>query len=252
MAASSRLSGQIFGRRRLAHIHCKLPQTVPKKQKSEPPPLRKPLSRERILKAALALTDKDGIESLSMRNLAAALGVEAMSLYKHVANKDAVLDGLVELILREMEIPPAGTPWREAMRRRAWSVRHTILRHPWASALMESRLAPGEARLSYADRVLSILKSAGFSTQAQYRAFQLLDSYVYGYVLQEVNWPTKESDRKMLVVRLKEFLHDGRYPNLVSVIEQASWLKVAPGEKPYDADFQFGLELILDGIERLL
>ncbi len=225
---------------------------MPKKQKSENSSLRKPLSRERILKAALALVDKDSIESLSMRNLAAQLNVEAMSLYKHVANKDAVLDGLVELILREMEIPATGTPWREAMRRRAWSVRHTILRHPWASALIESRLAPGEARLSYADRVLSILNSAGFSTTAQYRAFQLLDSYVYGYVLQEVNWPTKESDRKMMVVRLKEFLHDGRYPNLVSVIEQASWLNVAPGEKPYDADFQFGLELILDGIERLL
>jgi AcrR family transcriptional regulator len=109
---------------------------------------RKPLSRERVLKAALALVDKDGVESLSMRNLAAKLSVEAMSLYKHVANKDAVLDGLVELILREMEIPPVGTPWREAMRRRAWSVRHTILRHPWASVLIESRLAPGEARLA--------------------------------------------------------------------------------------------------------
>ncbi len=213
---------------------------------------RKPLSRERVLKAALALVDKDGIESLSMRNLAAKLSVEAMSLYKHVANKDAVLDGLVELILREMEIPPAGTPWREAMRRRAWSVRHTILRHPWASVLIESRLAPGEARLSYADTVLSILKNAGFATEVQYRAFQMLDSYVYGYVLQEVNWPTKESDRKMMVVRLKEFLHDGRYPNLMTVIEQARWLKLAPGEKPYDADFEFGLQLILDGLERLL
>jgi AcrR family transcriptional regulator len=213
---------------------------------------RKPLSRERVLKAALALVDKDGIESLSMRNLAAKLSVEAMSLYKHVANKDAVLDGLVELILREMEIPPVGTPWREAMRRRAWSVRHTILRHPWASVLIESRLAPGEARLSYADTVLSILKNAGFATEVQYRAFQMLDSYVYGYVLQEVNWPTKESDRKMLVVRLKEFLHDCRYPNLMKVIEQASWLKLASGEKPYDADFEFGLQLILDGLERLL
>lgn len=225
---------------------------MPEKQNKKKSSPRKPLSRERVLKAALALVDKDGIESLSMRNLAAKLSVEAMSLYKHVANKDAVLDGLVELILREMEIPPVGTPWREAMRRRAWSVRHTILRHPWASVLIESRLAPGEARLSYADTVLSILKNAGFATEVQYRAFQMLDSYVYGYVLQEVNWPTKESDRKMMVVRLKEFLHDGRYPNLMAVIEQASWLKLAPGEKPYDADFEFGLQLILDGLERLL
>lgn len=214
--------------------------------------MRKPLSRERILKAALALVDKEGIESLSMRNLASKLSVEAMSLYKHVANKDAVLDGLVEIILREMEIPPVGTPWREAMRRRAWSVRHTILRHPWASVLIESRMAPGEARLRYADTVLSILNNAGFSPDVQYRAFQMLDSYVYGYVLQEVNWPTKESERKMVVAGLKEFLKDGRFPNLLTVVQQATWLNVAPGAKPYDADFEFGLELILDGIERLL
>lgn len=214
--------------------------------------MRKPLSRERILKAALALVDKQGIESLSMRNLASKLSVEAMSLYKHVANKDAVLDGLVEIILREMEIPPVGTPWREAMRRRAWSVRHTILRHPWASVLIESRMAPGEARLRYADTVLSILNNAGFSPDVQYRAFQMLDSYVYGYVLQEVNWPTKESERKMVVAGLKEFLKDGRFPNLLTVVQQATWLNVAPGAKPYDADFEFGLELILDGIERLL
>ena len=187
-----------------------------------------------------------------MRNLASKLSVEAMSLYKHVANKDAVLDGLVEIILNEMEIPPVGTPWREAMRRRAWSVRHAILRHPWASALIESRTAPGEARLGYADSVLSILKKAGFAPDVQYRAFQMLDSYVYGYVLQEVNWPTKDSDRKMAVEGVKDFLKDGRFPNLMTVVQRADWLKLAPGAKPYDADFEFGLELILDGLERLL
>lgn len=204
------------------------------------------------MKAALAIADKDGVDALSMRKLAAKLSVEAMSLYKHVANKDAVLDGLVELILREMVIPPVGTPWREAMRRRAWSVRHTLLRHPWASVLIESRMAPGEARLGYADRVLSILNKAGFPTELQYRAFVILDCYVYGYVLQEVNWPTKEADRKMAVESVKEFVKDGRFPNLMTVVQHAGWLNVAPGAKPYDADFEFGLELILDGIEKLL
>lgn len=213
---------------------------------------RRPLSRERILKAALAIADKDGVEALSMRNLAAKLSVEAMSLYKHVANKDEVIDGLVEIILREMEIPPVGTPWREAMRRRAWSVRHTLLRHPWASALMESRMAPSDARLCYADTVLSILNKAGFPPEVQYRAFGLLDSYVYGFVLQEVNWPTKESDRLKAVAGVKEFLKDGRYPTLMSVVLDAAWLRVEPGAKPYDAEFTFGLELILDGLERLL
>lgn len=222
-----------------------------KKKTTESAP-RRPLSRERILKAALALVDKDGIDALSMRNLAAKLSVEAMSLYKHVANKDAVLDGLVEIILREMEIPPVGTPWREAMRRRAGSVRQTIMRHPWASVLIESRTAPGEARLRYADTVLSILNTAGFSPEVQYRAFGMLDSYVYGFVLQEVNWPTKESDRLKAIAGVKEFLKDGRYPNLMAVLHDAAWLKLAPGEKPYDAEFKFGLELILDGLQRLL
>lgn len=225
---------------------------MPKKQNKKNSPPRKPLSRERILKAALALADKQGIEALSMRNLAAELSVEAMSLYKHVANKDAVLDGLVEIILREMEIPPVGTPWREAMQRRAWSVRHTIQRHPWASVLIESRTAPGEARLRYADTVLSILNNAGFSPEVQYRAFGMLDSYVYGFALQEVNWPTKESDRNRVVVGLKEFLKDGRYPNLMAVLQHAPWLKPAPGANPYDAEFEFGLELILDALERQL
>lgn len=223
-----------------------------KKQNKKNPPPRKPLSRERILKAALALVDKRGIEALSMRNLAAELGVEAMSLYKHVASKDAVLDGLVEIILREMEIPPVDTPWREAMRRRAWSVRYTILRHPWASVLIESRQTPTEARMRYADTVLSILNKAGFRTEVQYRAFGLLDSYVYGFVLQEVNWPTKEADRLKAVAGVKEFLKDGSYPNLMGVVLDAAWLKLAPGAKPYDAEFEFGLELILDGLERLL
>ncbi|MBL8033337.1 MAG: TetR/AcrR family transcriptional regulator [Leptospiraceae bacterium] len=225
---------------------------MPKKQSKKNSPPRKPLSRERILKTALALVDKQGIEALSMRNLAAELSVEAMSLYKHVANKDAVLDGLVEIILREMEIPPIGTPWREAMRRRAWSVRRTIQRHPWASVLIESRTAPSEARLRYADTVLSILNKAGFSPEVQYRAFGMLDSYVYGFELQEVNWPTKESDRLKAVTGVKEFLKDGRFPNLMTVVQDAAWLRLEPGAKPYDAEFEFGLELILDGLERLL
>ncbi|GAB4424299.1 MAG: TetR/AcrR family transcriptional regulator C-terminal domain-containing protein [Turneriella sp.] len=227
-------------------------QTVPKKQNTKNSRPRKPLSRERILQAALDLVDRQGLDSLSMRNLAAKLSVEAMSLYKHVANKDAVIDGLVEIILREMEIPPVSTPWREAMRRRAWSVRHTLQRHPWASVLIESRMAPAEARMRYADTVLSILNKAGFPPEVQYRAFGLLDSYVYGFVLQEVNWPTKESDRLKAVAGVKEFLKDGRYPTLLSVVLDAAWLRVEHGAKPYDAEFDFGLELILDGLERLL
>lgn len=225
---------------------------MPEKKNRQKSTLRKPLSRDRILKAALTLADKQGVAALSMRNLAAVLGVEAMSLYKHVANKDAVLDGLVEIILREMEIPPAGTQWREAMRRRAWSVRYTMQRHPWASVLVESRTAPGEPRLRYADTVLSILNSAGFSPEVQYRAFVMLDSYVYGFALQEVNWPTTKSARHKTAADLKEFLKDGRYPNLMAVLQQAPWLRPAPGAKPYDAEFEFGLERILDGLERLL
>lgn len=225
---------------------------VTKKKKTRKSPERKPLSRDRILRAALALADKQGLEALSMRNLAAELSVEAMSLYKHVANKDDMLDGLVEIILREMEMPAADTPWREAMRRRAWSKRRTIQRHPWASYLLESRTAPSEARLSYADNVLSFLKTAGFPPEVQYRAFLTIDSYVYGFVQHEVNWPTQDSDRETTITGVKDYLKDGRFSTLMTVVQHVASMKPAPGAQPYDVEFEFGLELILDALERRL
>ena len=158
---------------------------------SEPkdPRRRRPLTRERVLRAAVALADRHGVESLTMRRLGGKLGVEAMALYKHVANKDEILDGIAELVVGEIEIPAAGSEWRTAMRQRAVSARRVLKRHPWAIGLMESRGSSGPATLRYVDAVLGTLRGGGFSVEMATHAFWLLDSYVYGHVIQEISLP---------------------------------------------------------------
>ena len=146
-----------------------------------------PLSRDRILSRALALADRNGLDSVSMRTLAVAVGVEAMSLYKHVASKDGLLDGVADLVLREIWTPTPTLSWRTAMRRRAVSC-HEVLRHPWATALIESRHYQSDVRLAYANAVLGILIEAGFACANAYQGFITLDSFVYGFTLQDVNW----------------------------------------------------------------
>ena len=142
---------------------------------------RTPLNRQRVLDAAVTLADRDGVAALSMRRLAQELGVEAMSLYHHVANKDAILDGIVDVVFAEIELPDAEAGWREAMRRRAISVRDALRRHPWATGLMESRPTPGPANLRHHDAVLGVLRGAGFPRELTAHAYALLDSYIYGF-----------------------------------------------------------------------
>jgi AcrR family transcriptional regulator len=144
---------------------------------------RRPLNRERVLRAAAALADRDGLGALTMRRLGQELGVEAMSLYKHVANKDEVLDGIAELVLAEFELPTADVGWREAMCRRAVSARAALARHPWATVVL-SRSGPNPAMLRNLDSVIGSLRRGGFSVAQAARAFSLLDSYIYGYAVQ--------------------------------------------------------------------
>ena len=151
------------------------------------PGSRAPLSRERVLGAAVLLADEDGLESLTMRELGLRLGVEAMSLYNHVANKDDLLDGMVDLVVSEIDLPADTVDWREAMRRRAISAQSVFSRHPWASALVDSRESSGPARLRYFDWVIGTLRRAGFTLELAVRAFSLLDSYVYGFGRQQLN-----------------------------------------------------------------
>ena len=201
---------------------------------------RVPLSRERALSAALALADKDGIASLSMRKLALELGVEAMSLYHHVANKEDILTGMVDLVFAEIELPAKGDEWKPAMRNRAQSARAALGRHPWAISIMDSRTQPGPATLKHHNAVIGCCRAAGFSVEMTAHAFSLIDSYIYGFVLQEVNLPfddttdlTEVVDTIMLPYSAEE------YPDLVEFTME---YVLKPGYS-YGAEFAYGLNL---------
>jgi len=209
---------------------------------------RVPLSRARVLAAAVALADEIGIDALSMRKLGEALGVEAMSLYNHVAGKEALLDGMIDAVFAEIELPSADDGWRTAMSRRAASVRDVLRRHRWAIGLMESRTAPGPATLAHHDAVIGVLRAGGFTVAQTAHAFSALDSYIYGFALQEKGLPFATADEaaEVAATMLAAFPVD-RYPHFV---ELASQHVLQPGYD-YGDEFQFGLDLVLDGLERL-
>jgi AcrR family transcriptional regulator len=212
---------------------------------------RPPLTRDRILHAALRIVDKAGVEALSMRRLAKRLGVEAMSLYKHVANRDEVLDGLLDLVITEIEMPPVGTPWRFGMRTRAMSARRVFLRHRWAAALFEARvMIPSPVRLRYSNAVLGLLFNDGFTASTANRAFLLIDSYLYGFIMQEVNQNIEPSEIPQIAERMTAPPSMAEYPYLVQAISHFMASNTPP-EQRMDAEFEYGLELILDSLARL-
>jgi AcrR family transcriptional regulator len=194
------------------------------------------------------LADESGIESVTMRELGRRLGVEAASLYNHVAGKDDLLDGMADLVVAEIDLPSSGVDWKEAMRRRAVSARRVFSRHRWAAGLIDSREPSGPSRPCYADRVLGTLLRAGFSPGIAASAFLVLDSYIYGFERQRSSLSLGED--AVTTETAQEYLaaiSPGAYPSLACVaMEYAA--------KPYDdaAAFDFGLDLILDGLERLL
>lgn len=218
---------------------------VARQSTSRTPP-RVRLSRPRALAAALALADADGIASLTMRKLAQDLGVEAMSLYQHVANKNDILDGMVEIVFGEIELPAEGADWKTAMRQRANSARAALTRHPWAISIMESRTSPGPATLRHHDAVIGCCRKAGFSVEMAAHAFSLIDSYIYGFVLQEVNLPfDDEDDLGEMVESIMPDLSADEYPHL---LELTTDYVLQPGYS-YGNEFDYGLGLILDGLE---
>jgi AcrR family transcriptional regulator len=212
------------------------------------PKARVPLSRERVLRAALVLADVGGIESLSMRRLGEELQVEAMSLYNHVANKEEILDGIVDLVFGEITVPPGRAGWKRAMRKRAISAHEALLRHPRATSLMQSRSRPGPATLRHHDSVLGILRKAGFTLPLAAHAVSVIDGYVYGFALQQSNMPLRTSEQVAEVGEniLRELPAD-EYPHLAEMIVEHA---MRPGYD-YGEEFEFGLDLILDGLERL-
>jgi AcrR family transcriptional regulator len=210
---------------------------------------RTPLTRERILQAAIELADRDGIDALSMRKLGKALGVEAMSLYHHVANKGDLLDGITDAVVTEIALPEADDrAWRSAMRQRAINAREVLQKHPWAVALMESRPNLGPARLRYFEWMIATLRRGGFTIDLAHRALLTLDSHVYGFLIQELSWSIESGDE--MSARSEEIERDypaDRYPYMIEMAADRAE-KRSVGDQ---SDFEFGLDLILDGLERI-
>ena len=207
---------------------------------------RTPLSRDRVLRAAITLADEGGITGLSMRKLAQQLGVEAMSLYNHVANKDDLLDGIVELVATEIDLAPDEADWRTAMRRRALSAHEVLLEHPWACNLWMSSQTFGPARMAFADSVLRGFREAGFSGNLTYHAFHVLQSHVMGYTLYVASFQFDLAELRELAASYLETFPADDYPDLAEHIRQ----HMEP-EEGHEGAFAFGLDLILDSLERL-
>jgi len=212
------------------------------------PQRRLPLTRERVLDAAMKLADQGGLEGLSMRKLGQALGVEAMALYYHFANKERVLDGIVDLVFSEIDLPSIGEDWKAAMRQRAISVRDALLRHRWAIGLMESRTNPGPANLRHHDAVIGNLRAAGFDMAMVATAYSLMDAYIYGFALTKMNLPFEDtSDIVEMSENMLAPFAAGEYQNLADFITEHA---MRPG---YDFanEFEAGLDVVLDGLERV-
>jgi AcrR family transcriptional regulator len=208
---------------------------------------RTPLSRDRVLRTALALADAGGLESLSMRKLGEAVGVEAMSLYNHVPSKGDLLDGLIDLVFGEIELPDGANGWKAAMRERAISARAVLSRHRWAIGLMESRTTPGPATLRHHDAVLGLLRAAGFPLGLAAHAYSALDSYSYGFALQEASLPfeTGPETAELAQAMLDQF-PAAEYPHLA----EFTFEHVLQPGYDYASEYEYGLDLILDGVER--
>lgn len=209
---------------------------------------RRGLTREAVLAAAVTMADERGIEALTMRALANSVGVEAMSLYHHVPNKDALLDGMVDRVFAEVTLPLADGPWRMALAERSRSMREALSRHPWALPLIESRRTPGPATLAYHDANIACLRAAGFTPGQVAHAYAVLDAYVYGFVLQEISLPFNSGQEAVSMIDttpMGELM--ATYPHLAWFTEQ---VVLAPGYS-FDREFEPGLTLVLDAIAAL-
>lgn len=207
------------------------------------------LNRERVLRAAIAIADTAGVEALTMRSLAGELGVKPMALYHHVANKDEILDGIVDVVFSEIDLPPVDVDWRSALRHRGVSARRVLRRHSWAAPLMESRSNPGPATLRHHDAVIGTLRRGGFSLQMTAHAYALLDSYIYGFALQEAGLPfdTPGDVAEVAESIVAQFPSSEEYPHLAELVTGHI---LQPGYD-YGDEFEFGLDLILDGLDSL-
>jgi AcrR family transcriptional regulator len=208
---------------------------------------RAPLSRERVLLGAMAVADAGGLGSLTIRSLASALGVKPMSVYHHVANKDEILDGIVDLVFSEIALPSPDGDWRAEMRRRAISARAVLRMHPWAIALLQSRTNPGAATLRHHNAVIGALRAGGFSMAMTAHAYALMDSYVFGFALSEAALPINGPETVSEVAdEMMHLFSPADYPHLLEFTVEHI---LKPGYD-FGAEFEFGLDLVLDGLQR--
>jgi len=207
---------------------------------------KKSLNRGKILKAALRLADSQGIEQLSMRKLAKTLNVEAMSLYNHVASKDKLIDGLLDHVVSEFELPRTDQHWQTAMRVRAVSAHQVLMKHPWAALLMLSRVNVGQSILAWTDATIGCLREAGFSYELVDHAWNAIDNHTYGFTLHKINEPVSPMEYADSAQKYLPQIPQDTYPYLNAMATQ-----IADGSHSGINDFEFGLNLILDGLERL-
>jgi AcrR family transcriptional regulator len=208
--------------------------------------VRVPLSRELVLSGAIAVADAGGIGALTIRTLADNIGVKPMSVYHYVANKDDIIDGIVDIVYSEIDLPEPGGDWRTQMRRRAHSVREVLARHPWSTALLQSRLRPGPATLRHHNAFIATLRTAGFSVELTAHAFALIDSYVFGFALSEnalpIHGPDSVADTAESM--MEQFFDAEAYPALLEFTTQ----HVMRPDYDFGAEFDYGLTVILDGL----
>ena len=217
-------------------------------QPTKRPAARVPLNRERVLRAAVAIADSEGIGALSMRRLGRELGVEAMSLYNHVAGKEDLEHGIVELVLAEIENPRPGAEWKEEIRRTAVSSHDVFVRHRWSCSLLTHGSGVSQVRMQWMEAVLRTFREAGFSPNLTHHAYHAIDSHITGFTLWQVGMPFRTRDE--LVALADGFLRKipaDEFPYIVEHAEQ----HIAPPDPAEKPEFEFGLDLILDGLERL-
>ena len=216
---------------------------------------REPLTKERILQAAVALADEGGVESLSMRRIAQVLDVVPMALYKHVANKDEMLDGMVDVVVREIDPPLADADWKTAIRERVLSARRALVRHPWASQVIESRAEPTPTVIGYMDSMMGIFRSGGFSIDLMHHTMHVMGSRILGFS-QELFDDTSSMPEEEAIAMWAQLAD--RYPNVAALVGEISGGEISHDEGSIvggrcddQFEFEFALDLMLDGLERL-
>ena len=216
------------------------------------------LSKERVFRAAVDLADREGLESLTMRKLADELGAGAMSLYHYVANKERLLDEMIDIVFSEIELPSTDVDWKTAMRRRAISTREVLNRHRWAVGLMESRKSPGPASIRLHNAVLGCLREGGFPIEMTIQAYSVQDAYIYGFALQEKNLPFENAEESAAVAeeQARQFAELAQEQQAAALAEQFPYLAevvaghVAKVGYDFTVAFEYGLDLILDALEQ--